>query len=261
MSHSPITTRDPHDLPPDSLHMMINNATNLKTCLEISVGNEGKPSNAKWSRSKVEELRHVARGIVDSHLNKLTGYVPKVGQISGPQLRRYLADDVKDQIISIIPEGEMKEAYTKAHDNYLDVDKISRRLHPTQEDKDSFEAKARRFSEAYTDIGWAEPNNQMHAVTEHTSYYLQLEGVNSLGKLSTEGNEAGNRRFKTEKKLHTFRGSVHEQMSQIVRFEWLTSSSVLQRSLTSKERKKTVCSKCHQDGHIRSSKLCPMFAC
>ena len=75
MSHLPITSMDPHCLPPDSLHMMINNTTNLKTCLEISVANEGISTNAKWSKSNVESLRDVGRGLVNTHLNKLIGYV------------------------------------------------------------------------------------------------------------------------------------------------------------------------------------------
>ena len=153
----------------------------------------------------------------------------------------------------------MKESFRQVYEKYSEIDIISRKLHPDERDILSFNNKAKEFSEAYADLSWAQPNNQMHALTEHTNYYLQLDGVRSLGKLSTEGNEAGNRRFKTEKRMHTFTGSVLEQMNQSLRFEWLSSCSILQRTLITKKRNIATCSACKQQGHYKNSKMCPMF--
>ena len=63
----------------------------------------------------------------------------------------------------------------------------------------------------------------MHQLPEHSFHYLNMPQLKSVGKLSTEGNEAGNRRFKNKKKLHTFTGSIQSQMEQSIRFEWMAT--------------------------------------
>ena len=70
---------------------------------------------------------------------------------------------------------------------------------PSHESIKQFSKQAKQFQQAYNKMDFAEPNNQQHQLAEHVSYYLEMDHLNSMGKLSTEGNEAGNRRFKTEK--------------------------------------------------------------
>ena len=97
--------------------------------------------------------------------------------------------------------------------------KTNREVHPSHESIKNFPKQPKQFQQAYNKMDFAEPNNQQHQLAEHVSYYLEMDHLNSMGKLSTEGNEAGNRRFKTEKNLHTFTGSVQIQMEQTLRFD------------------------------------------
>ena len=77
--------------------------------------------------------------------------------------------------------------------------KTNREVHPSHESIKNFPKQPKQFQQAYNKMDFAEPNNQQHQLAEHVSYYLEMDHLNSMGKLSTEGNEAGNRRFKTEK--------------------------------------------------------------
>ena len=72
-------------------------------------------------------------------------------------------------------------------------------MHPTNEEITNFPQQAKTFQKAYKKLTFAEPNNQMHQLPEHSFHYLNMPQLKSIGKLSTEGNEAGNRRFKNEK--------------------------------------------------------------
>ena len=228
MSHIPITRRNPRDFPPDSLHQCINNGSNLKTCQEICIASEGNPNSnlCKWSKDGVQEERRNAKGLQDIGLNKIIGYVPKVGQISGPIIKKFLTDNeqVRKEIVELIPEGPLRNAFEEVHRKFISIDKVARQISPSDEDINSFSSKASEFMVSnLTNLPFCEPNNQIHSLVEHTSPFFKEKGLRSLGKLSTEGNEAGNSRFKMTKRLQTFRGDLHAQMSQLIRYDlvWL----------------------------------------
>ena len=163
-----------------------------------------------------------------------------------------------EKISNIIPEGSMKDNYISAHKNYLPIDKTSRKLHPTNEEITNFPQQAKTFQKAYKKLTFAEPNNQMHQLPEHSFHYLNMPQLKSIGKLSTEGNEAGNRRFKNEKKLHTFTGSIQSQMEQSIRFEWMATCPLVLNSLEVNTRKQT-CGRCGSLTHNRTNRVCPLY--
>ena len=152
----------------------------------------------------------------------------------------------------------MKVNYINAHRKYLPIDKTSREVHPSHESIQNFPKQAKLFQQAYNKMDFAESNNQQHQLAEHGSYYLEMDHLNSMGKLSTEGNEAGNRRFKTEKKLHTFTGSVQIQMEQTLRFEWVATSPSVLKALHYKP-KTFSCGKCGSEDHIKTNRICPLY--
>ena len=98
----------------------------------------------------------------------------------------------------------------------------------------------------------------MHAgVTVHKCIkHVQevMEADDTLGGLSGEGNEAGNKIFRHLRKNHSRKGCTLLSVTDVLRVHWLYCSSKL-RKLSYVSRRKYKCSSCNQIGH--NSMSCP----
>ena len=90
--------------------------------------------------------------------------------------------------------------------------------------------------------------NYLHKVIEHVQELLSVFG--SIGSLSSEGNEAGNKLFRLIRKTFAARNNTKDSLRDVLRVHWLYSSPAL-RKLVSVLKQKHSCSVCGLSGQNR----------
>jgi hypothetical protein len=101
------------------------------------------------------------------------------------------------------------------------------------------------------DFPWVRWPNYLHKVIEHVDEIINRnDGLHSVGIMSGEGNEAGNKLFRQFRRSHSSRGSTTQSLLDILKLHWLYTSPKLQQ-LSEVSHKKYKCGICGEIGHTR----------
>ena len=99
--------------------------------------------------------------------------------------------------------------------------------------------------------------NYLYKVIEHVQQLIEdPNGPGSVGAISSEGNEAGNKIFRHFGKNLSRRGNTYGSLCDVLKLHWLYSSKALFK-LAEVEHKKVRCSLCFTSGH--NKRTCPLL--
>lgn len=106
------------------------------------------------------------------------------------------------------------------------------------------------------DFSYCQWPNYLHKIIEHVQEIIEDDtGVMSVGALSGEGNEAGNKIFRQFRKHHSRKGNTMQGLRDVLWLHWLYSSPKL-TDMAEIYRKNVHCTQCHEVGHnIRTCTL------
>lgn len=163
-------------------------------------------------------------------------------------------------LLDLITDRKKRESLGEVLDLFRQMRTVYRANNPTQnfqEEVRAFEINAvkmgRKIIENFEYARWS---NYLHKIIEHTQELIQEDdGIMSVGALSGEGNEAGNKLFRLFRKNPARKGKTMHGLIDVLILHWLYSSPKL-RGLAEVYHKQTRCTNCHELGHnLRTCKI------
>ena len=163
-------------------------------------------------------------------------------------------------LLSLICNDERKKKLSEIVCLFNELRTVYRCLNPLADIPDNvFNYKRTALKMAgilLQDFDYVSWPNYLHKIIEHVQELIcHPDGVKSVGSLSSEGNEAGNKLFRLFRKNIARRGSTYGGLVDVLNYHWLYSSKVLGK-LAEVEHRKNKCSLCHLNTHIRRN--CPL---
>ena len=156
-------------------------------------------------------------------------------------------------ILSIIPNEGRRKHLVSIFDKFYVLRKVYRSLRPLSDcpdDVKNVKKIAVEFGKLFLEhFAYAEWPNYMHKIIEHTQELIERsDGAGSIGAMSSEGSEAGNKVFRHFRKHLSRRDVTINSLRDVIHLHWLYSSPALIRIADMLSKKKT-CSICFNTGH------------
>ncbi|KAK3100740.1 hypothetical protein FSP39_024522 [Pinctada imbricata] len=173
---------------------------------------------------------------------------------------RTLFDEKNEHVaVSLISDSSRRQLVLEILRKFRTLRKIYRSRSPREEYPDDLKnykenavSMGRFLLEHFSYIEWP---NYLHKVIEHVQEFIEDErGPGSVGSLSGEGNEGGNKVFRYFRKQLSRKGDVIGGLRDVLQLHWLYSSKAL-IMLSNTTHKQNRCSLCYSLGHKRPS--CP----
>ena len=166
---------------------------------------------------------------------------------------RCLFDDTnKEHVLFLVSNEDRKEKISQLSDMFHGLRTIYRAKNPKVQFLDETKSykenavKMGRF--LLSNFAYARWNNYLHKGIEHVDEIIDTHG--SVGVLSGEGNEAGNKLFKHLRKHHSRKNDAYGSLIDCLKVHTLYSGKKLQL-LSKVAHKKYICKNCGQAGHNR----------
>ena len=189
---------------------------------------------------------------LDKHLKKTLG-LNSVLMMPGNYARVLFDKNNTEDVLFLIPSDEKKKLLALILEKFRFLRKIYRSNHPLAEyrnEVDRYKAvaieMAKLLIEHFQYVQWP---NYLHKVIEHPQeIILHPDGPGTIGGISGEGNEAGNKVFRTMRQNLTKKSGVKDSLLGVLKLHWLYSSPKL-RKVGKVVTEKRVCSLCLRQGH------------
>ncbi len=190
-----------------------------------------------------------AQEMFDTHIKEHIGCNPKLF-MPGNYSRMLFAAENQSIILSLIPDHEDVSALASILQKFRFCRSVYRANVPDKTDVGKYKEVAVAMGQELIDgFGFAEWPNYLHKIIEHVQEIIQdPNGPGSVGAMSGEGLEGGNKIFRHFRKNLSSRGSSFQSLKDILNLHWLYSSPKLRKIAFVAHRKNT-CSICHQTGH------------
>lgn len=195
----------------------------------------------------------------DNCLKKTIGINPQL-MMPGNYSRSLFNPDNEQSILCLVDDGDRRNYLSDLLSKFRFMRKVYRASDPkTQypEETKMYKQTAVSFGHALLEnFSYAKWPNYIHKVIEHVQELIEDEnGAGTVGGLSGEGNECGNKIFRHFRKNLARKGDTYGGLRDVLWGHWLYSSPELVR-LASKTSIKKKCSICLQEGHnMRSCHL------
>lgn len=248
---SPLLQIEPKFRMIDATHADINMATFFKKLLVRCIADVRQWDATKALKKSLDdsEVRF------DKHIKEVIGSNPQL-MMPGNYARMLFDEKNWTKIVGILPLESDRLYMTNIFVKFRQMRYVYRANVPNMEDVYNYKSISislgNMLLEHYTFARWP---NSLHKLIEHVQeILLDEDGPRSLGALSGEGNEAGNKIFRHLRKNLASKGSTQQGLVDVLRTHWLYSSPKLQMLSTVKHREYR-CSFCYAYGHNRLS--CP----
>ena len=162
---------------------------------------------------------------------------------------RQLFDSSHDILFANVESNERKQLLGEFLTKFIDMRCVYRCANPLVK----MPEKVKNYKKFAVETGaflithfeYAKWPNYLHKVIEHVQQLIEdPRGPGSVGEMSSEGNEAGNKLFRHFRKNLARRGSTAGGLRDVLVAHWLYSSYTL-ASLAEVEHKKQKCSVCY----------------
>ncbi|XP_072029739.1 V(D)J recombination-activating protein 1-like [Amphiura filiformis] len=188
----------------------------------------------------------------DRHMRRYLGLYPSM-MMPGNYARMMFKEENVDIVLDLIPNEYRRRQLREVLKKFRVVRKLYRALTPMKdypEEVRSLKDEAVAMGRILRDeFGYANWPNYLHKVIEHSQELIEdPNGPQTIGGMSGEGNEAGNKIFRTIREYVAYRGSTDKSLMDILKVHWLYSSPTLGR-IGSIQRSRNNCSVCHKPGH------------
>ena len=256
-SKCPILTSDPKERLLDATHADINLASFFVKLITLLIA-----GITSWSvtEGEVKKKFEAAQQSFDECVKENIGCNPKLF-MPGNYARMLFAKENQQVILSLIPDPDDIVALGSVLEKFRFCRSVYRANDPEKTDvaiyKETAVSMGRELMEHFSFAEWP---NYLHKVIEHVQELIQdPEGPGSIGAMSGEGLEGGNKVFRHFRKNLASRGNSYQSLKDILNLHWLYSSPKLKLIAFVAHRKNT-CSICNQKGHNKltcTSRLTP----
>ncbi|XP_070545703.1 V(D)J recombination-activating protein 1-like [Ptychodera flava] len=246
----PLLLSEPVERGIDSTHANINLASFFKKVLVREVA-----EITQWEKTaELKSSLDMAEKRLDDHLKAEIGINPSL-MMPGNYARVFFDEKNEQAILSLIPQAQRREDFAAVLAKFRFLKKVYCAKLPKVDYKDDIESVKTVGIEMgmllIDKFGYARWPNYLHKVIEHTQELIEKEdSPGTIGGISGEGNEAGNKLFRQFRKLHSRKGSVMGGLRDTIWLHWLYSSPKLCRHAEVAHRKNR-CSACGCLGHNR----------
>lgn len=204
----------------------------------------------QWEESAdVKHLIQNASHKVDQHFKATIG-INSCLMKPGNYARILFDPQNESKVVFLLGTEEKKNNFTDLLSKLQFMHKIFSRRSP----KLKYPSEWNHYKQVAVEFGnillnnypYAHWSNYVHKCIEHVQEVIETD--DTLGGLSGEGNEAGNKIFRHLRKNHSRKGSTLHSVTDVLKVHWLYCSRKL-RKLSHVSRRKYKCSLCNQMGH------------
>ena len=205
-----------------------------------------------WGETKeVKEALKLVRNEFDDYVRLNTGLQPRL-QLPGNYVREMLSDKNINLLPNFLRSTEGSKALKEIIQEYNWLRKVYRAKNPDPRDVSVYKERVVALAKhLLKEFPWALWPNYFHRVVEHVQELIEKHG--SVGALSAEGVEAGNKQVRLFRTLFSCTSSAQLSMEDIIQLSWLVSSKTLQK-ISRTSTRSYVCGKCGEEGH--STRTC-----
>ncbi|KAK3089575.1 hypothetical protein FSP39_004762 [Pinctada imbricata] len=205
----------------------------------------------KWEMSgDVKSIIKDGEVKFDLHLKKTVGINPQL-MMPGNYARAIFDSKNENSVLDLIEDDERKCKVRLLLQKFRFMRMIYRAVDP----KVQYPSETKMYKETAIEFGkilindfdYAKWPNYIHKVIEHVQE-LNENGPGTVGGLSSEGNEGGNKIFRHFRKNLARRGSTYGGLRDVLWGHWLYSSPSLTK-LSAKSKSEQRCSACRSLGH------------
>ena len=203
----------------------------------------------------IKDLVVNAERRLDQHLKVSIGLNPSLMQ--GGNYARVLFDkEHENDIIALIP-GKRADLVRQLLDQFRPLRSVYRARNPIKDMADEvsqFKTKAVSMGafliENFHYVAWP---NYLHKVIEHTQEIIEHPGgPGTVGGLSGEGNEGGNKVFRQFRRDLSRKCSTESSLVDVLKMHWLYSCRPLQQ-ISKVSLQERSCSWCRSSGHYNTT--------
>ena len=185
-----------------------------------------------------------AECMFDKCVKELIGSNPQL-MMPGNYSRMLFDESNESHILSLIKNYEKKTQISNLLTKFRCMRKIQRAVNPREqypEDTKSYKETAVSFGQSLlNDFSYAKWPNYIHKVIEHVQELIEAEnGPGTVGGLSGEGNEGGNKIFRHFRKNLARKGDTYGALRDVLWVHWLYSSPKLVSLAMKSHSKKTL---------------------
>ena len=200
----------------------------------------------------IKDLVIHAEKAFDRHLKRTVGLNAEL-MMPGNYARVIFDSKNFDVVVHLVPNARRKADVKSLLEMFSELRQVYRANRPLIECPDlvqTYKATAISLGKALlTEFDYVQWPNYLHKIIEHVQELIQRpDGPGTVGGMSGEGNEAGNKVFRHFRRNLSRRGATYDSLRDILVLHWLYSSPRL-RHLASVEKQKKSCSLCKELGH------------
>lgn len=214
--------------------------------------------------SDVKDLIVHAEKQLDQHLKSKIGLNAHL-MMPGNYARVLFEERNVEVIVQLIPCEERRNLVKGLLEIFRELRAVYRSNNPLltmPEQVTTYKVRAIALANMLkTDFSYVHWPNYLHKIIEHVQELIQRpDGPGTVGGMSGEGNEAGNKIFRHFRKNLSRKGATFESLHDVLKLHWLYSSPLLTK-LAQQERSSKQCSLCNKLGHnIRTCKKSTFFS-
>lgn len=250
---APILMSQPRERLLDATHADINMARFFKKVVIRLIS-----GIKQWEETAtVKPALNDAEAKFDRHIKKNIGSVAML-LMPGNYARMFFEEKNTEVITCLISDDDDRENFVSVLDKFRMMRAVYRASRPNQHEIVAYKTNALAFANLMKEkFPFAKWPNYFHKLVEHVQeLLLDTNTLQTIGAMSGEGLEAGNKLFRHIRKNLSSKGNTYEGLVDVLSLHWLYSSPSLQR-LSSISRQKYSCGHCGNTGHNRVT--CPMF--
>lgn len=207
----------------------------------------------KWDMTEdVKSIIKNAEVKLDLHLKKTIGINPQL-MMPGNYARAIFDPKNENFVLHLIEDDDRKSKVRELLEKFRFMRMIYRAIDP----KAQYPTETKLYKQTAVAFGktliehfeYAKWPNYIHKIIEHVQELIENDnGPGTVGGLSSEGNEGGNKIFRHFRKNLARKGSTYGGIRDVLWGHWLYSSPSLTR-LSSKSKSEQRCSSCKCFGH------------
>ncbi|XP_045174389.2 V(D)J recombination-activating protein 1-like [Mercenaria mercenaria] len=234
----------------DSTHADINLGSFFKKLLTREIA-----TVTQWeATADVKPILKDAEVKFDMHLKKNIGINPEL-MMPGNYARVLFNEANESKILSYLPNEDRRKNMSSVLQKFRFMRKVYRSKDPKKEcpeDISKYKETAVEMAKLLlTHFGYASWPNYLHKVVEHVQEIIESQnGPGTVGGISGEGNECGNKIFRHMRKNLARKGNTQGGLRDVLWCHWLYSSPELSE-LATLTLKQARCSLCFELGHNR----------
>ncbi|XP_066298933.1 V(D)J recombination-activating protein 1-like [Branchiostoma lanceolatum] len=246
----PLLTTEPWERGIDATHADINLGNFFKSLIVREMAQVYSWAKTAGVKKQIAD----AESKLDKHLKESLGLNPTL-MMAGNYAREMFKTEHAEKLVALVERPERRSALTEVLAKFRPLRKVYRANWPLKDRPDEvgqYKARAVEMADAIkTHFPYVSKSctNYLHKVIEHVQELIEHpSGLGSVGALSSEGNEAGNKLFRQLRVGHARKGNTYNGLRDVLWAHWLYTSKTL-RDKAAVTGRSLCCGRCGRLGH------------